>query len=48
MEKVKVLDQSRQELKAILNGIGEGISIINEDLKIVWVNHILEKWVFYF
>jgi len=28
----------------MLDGIGEGISIIDEDLKIVWVNPIIEKW----
>ncbi|MDP3732591.1 MAG: PAS domain-containing protein, partial [Candidatus Omnitrophota bacterium] len=44
MEETKLLDQSGQELKAILDGIGEGISIIDEDLKIVWVNPIIEKW----
>ena len=43
-----IINESSQQLKAILDGIGEGISIIDEDLKIVWVNPILEKWVFYF
>ena len=44
MEDTKAIDQSSQELKAILDGIGGGISVINEDLKIVWVNSIIEKW----
>ena len=44
MEETKLLEQSSQELKAILDGIGEGISIIDEDLKIVWVNPIVEEW----
>jgi PAS domain-containing protein len=38
MEDTKAIDQSSQELKAVLDGIGEGISVIDEDLKIVWVN----------
>ncbi len=29
---------------AILDAIGESISIIDEDLKIVWVNPVVEKW----
>jgi len=44
MEDTKLIDESSQELKAILDGIGEGISIIDEDLKIVWVNPIITKW----
>ena len=48
MEGTRLLEESSERLKAILDGIGEGISIIDEDLKIVWVNPILEKWVFYF
>jgi PAS domain-containing protein len=37
-----IIDESTQKLKAILDSIGEGISIIDEDLKIVWVNFTLE------
>ena len=43
-EEARLLDESSQKLRAILDGIGEGISIIDENLKIVWVNHIIEKW----
>jgi len=28
----------------MLDAIGEGISIIDEDMKIVWVNPIIEQW----
>lgn len=44
MEETKLIEESSQKLKAILDGIGEGISIIDEDLKIVWVNSIVEQW----
>jgi PAS domain S-box-containing protein len=44
MEEIKLIDESTKELKAILEGIGEGISIIDEDLKIVWVNPLIERW----
>lgn len=44
MEDTKLLDESGQKLKAILDAVGEGISIIDEGLKIVWVNPIIEKW----
>ena len=43
--KLEVNEEIDQKLKdAILNAIGEGISIIDEDLKIIWVNSIIEKW----
>ncbi|MBU0566430.1 PAS domain-containing protein, partial [bacterium] len=29
---------------AILESIGEGISIIGKDMKIVWANPVIEKW----
>lgn len=44
MEEIKLIDESNRKLKAILDGIGEGISIIDEGLKIVWVNSIIEQW----
>jgi PAS domain S-box-containing protein len=44
LEEDKSINESGQTLKAILDGIGEGISIIDEDMKIVWVNPIIEKW----
>ncbi|MDP3787047.1 MAG: PAS domain-containing protein [Candidatus Omnitrophota bacterium] len=44
MEDTRLLEESSERLKAILDGIGEGISIIDEDLKIIWVNSIIEKW----
>ena len=44
MEEITLIEESSQKLRAILDGIGEGISIVDEDLKIIWVNHIIEKW----
>ena len=44
MTELKIIDETDHTLKAILDGIGEGISVIDEDLKIVWVNSIIEKW----
>lgn len=44
MEETKLINETSQELKAILDAIGEGISIIDEDLKIIWVNPIIEQW----
>lgn len=44
MEETKLLDESSQKLKAILDAIGEGISIIDDNLKIIRVNPIIEKW----
>lgn len=44
MEETRLLDESSQKLKAILDVIGEGISIIDDNLKIVRVNPIIEKW----
>jgi len=45
MESLKEKEEVSQKVeRAILDAIGEGISIIDEDLKIVWVNHIIEKW----
>lgn len=32
MEEITLIEESSQQLKAILDGIGEGISIIDEDL----------------
>ena len=43
MEDTRSLEKSSKRLKVILDGIGEGISIIDEDLKIVRVNPIIEK-----
>ncbi|MFH0935608.1 MAG: PAS domain-containing protein, partial [Candidatus Omnitrophota bacterium] len=43
--KLEVNEEIDQKLKnAILEAIGEGISIIDEELKIVWVNPIIEQW----
>ena len=43
-----MINESSRQLKAILNGIGEGITIIDEDLKIVWVNIIFREMGFLF
>jgi len=44
-EKLEITKEIDQKLRdAILDAIGEGISIIDEDLKIIWVNPIIEKW----
>jgi PAS domain S-box-containing protein len=45
MEETRIIEESGQRLKAILGGIGEGISIVNEDLNIIWVNPIIEQWI---
>jgi len=43
--KLEVNEEIDQKLKnAILDAIGEGVSIIDEDMKIVWVNPIIEQW----
>jgi len=43
MEETKLINGTGQELKTLLDGIGEGISIIDEDMKIVRVNPVVEK-----
>ena len=43
MGETKLIDESSQKLKAILDAIGEGISIIDEDMKIVWVNPVVKR-----
>jgi len=43
--KLEVKEEIDQKLRdAILDAVGEGISIIDEDMKIIWVNPIIEKW----
>lgn len=43
--KLEVKEEIDQKLKdAMLDAIGEGISIIDADMKIVWVNPIIEEW----
>ena len=43
--KLEIKEEIDQKLRdTILDSIGEGISIIDEDLKIIWVNPIIEKW----
>jgi len=43
--KLEIKEEIDQKLRdTILDAIGEGISIIDEDLKIIWVNPIIEKW----
>ncbi len=32
------------KLRTILNGMVEGISIIDKDMRIVWVNSVVERW----
>jgi signal transduction histidine kinase len=45
MKKLEIKEELDQKLRdAILDAIGEGISIIDEDLKIIWVNPIIEQW----
>lgn len=45
MEVLKEKEEVSGKLeREILDAIGEGISIIDEDLKIVWVNSIVEEW----
>jgi len=45
MEKLEIKEELDQKIKdALLVAIGEGISMIDEDLKIVWVNSIIEQW----
>ena len=44
MEQISLQEESGLQLKAILDAIGEGISIIDEELKIIWVNSIIEQW----
>ncbi|MBU4346569.1 MAG: PAS domain-containing protein, partial [Candidatus Omnitrophica bacterium] len=45
MVKLEVKEEIDQKLKnAILDAIGEGVSIIDEDMKIAWVNPIIEQW----
>ena len=42
--KNKSISESGKTFKAILDGIGEGVFIIDEDMKIDWVNPIFEQW----
>ena len=44
MEETTLINGTGRELRAILDGIGEGMSIIDKDLKIIWANSIIEKW----
>src|SRR3989338_3905363 len=45
MEKLELTVPVDQNLKlAIFDAIGEGITIVNRELQIVWVNAIIEKW----
>src|SRR3989338_3319130 len=45
MGKLEIKEGLDQKIKdALLEAIGEGISIIDEDLKIFWVNSIIEQW----
>ncbi|MDD2865730.1 MAG: PAS domain S-box protein, partial [Candidatus Omnitrophica bacterium] len=38
------LSEERGRLKTIADSIGAGLSLINKDYDIVWVNQVLEKW----
>ena len=45
MAKLEIKKEIGQKLRdVILDAIGEGISIIDEDMKILWVNPIIEQW----
>jgi PAS domain-containing protein len=38
------LSEERGRLKTIADSIGAGLSLIDKDFNIVWVNSVLEKW----
>jgi PAS domain S-box-containing protein len=44
MDGTKIINVSGQLSRAILDAIGEGVSVIDKDMKIVWVNPVIEKW----
>ncbi|MFH1856786.1 MAG: ATP-binding protein [Candidatus Omnitrophota bacterium] len=44
MNKIELLEESHQQLKIILNEIGQGVTIIDKDLRIVWANAVIENW----
>ena len=44
-KKLEIKEEIDQKFRdAILYALGEGITIIDEDFKIIWVNPIIEKW----
>ncbi|MDD5018986.1 MAG: PAS domain S-box protein [Candidatus Omnitrophica bacterium] len=40
----KLLSEERDRLRTIADSIGAGLSLIDKNFNIVWVNQVLEKW----
>ncbi|WP_238579261.1 PAS domain-containing sensor histidine kinase [Neobacillus niacini] len=45
LEKSKLLEQEKERLNVVVNGIGSGLALVTKDYSITWMNPILKSWL---
>ncbi|MEH7500565.1 ATP-binding protein [Neobacillus drentensis] len=45
LEKSKLLEQEKERLDVVVNGIGSGLALVTKDYSITWMNPILKSWL---
>jgi two-component system, NtrC family, sensor kinase len=45
LEKSKLLEQEKERLNVVVNGIGAGLALVTKEYRITWMNPILKGWL---
>jgi two-component system, NtrC family, sensor kinase len=45
LEKSKLLEQEKERLDVVVNGIGAGLALVTKEYRITWMNPILKGWL---
>jgi signal transduction histidine kinase/HAMP domain-containing protein len=46
-EKSLRLEQEKERLSVVVNGIDAGLALVTKDYKVTWMNPLLQKWIHY-
>jgi len=45
LEKSRLLEQEKERLNVVVNGIGAGLALVTKEYRITWMNPILKSWL---
>ncbi len=45
LEKSRLLEQEKERLDVVVNGIGAGLALVTKEYQITWMNPILKRWL---
>ena len=45
LEKSRLLEQEKERLSVVVNGIGAGLALVTKEYRITWMNPILQGWL---